>query len=160
MINLIQFSFNLVYPEWTASQQASLHQAVVNSSSVAALNRIIYRCPAFESRGHGIIHRYRHDHCPLSFSLSSLFLFFYTHSSFGGWWVVAVCVCVCVCWEIKGRHVFRYEPWDLLWPTNTLRDISKWRTAGGEQLSLWADCGICYDKQTKSQLSLEELGVF
>lgn len=63
------------------------------------------------------------------------------------------------CREIKGRHVFLHEPWDPLWPTNTLRDISNWITAGGEQLSLWAGWGICYDKQTKSQLSPDELGV-
>lgn len=74
------------------------------------------------------------------------------------WWVAAVCACACVCVEIKGRHVCLYEPWDPLWPTNTLRDISNWITAGGEQLSLWAGWGICYDKQTKSQLSLDVLG--
>lgn len=158
MLNIIKFSFDWFCPEWTASEPVAEQQAVwtaplrlhIIESSTGDL---------FQSCGHAIILRYCHDHCPLIHSVVSFFFSSFsspfTPSGFGGWWFQCVYVCV----EIKGRHVCRYEPWDPLWTTNTLRDISNWITAGGEQLSLWAGWGICYDKQTKSQLSLDELGV-
>lgn len=117
-ISLVQWmDFEKVAGQWCALTDPVCLHTIQSTSDL------------FQSCSHAIIHT------ALITALFSAISFFplLSSPSFGDQWVGCL-----VCKVGKKSQVCKYEPWDPLWWTNILRDISNWITAGVEQLSLWA----------------------